>query len=169
MDMKPIFEASKDSKNRKWRHELDHDAESIWWLIFYWAITAQPKGEEKEPINHSAWSTLTGSADERHVLIQGLSAGSLSDGIHSAYELLFPLLCDLASILLVDRHWLDDSEARNKPEYITEAFQRLILQFVLDNGKKPFMEYEVDEKPRRVDQVSHEPSMSPTHSSLEVE
>ena len=22
----------------EWRHELDHDAESVFWLLFYWAM-----------------------------------------------------------------------------------------------------------------------------------
>jgi len=30
---------------RKWRHESDHDMESIFWLMLHWAMTAKPKGK----------------------------------------------------------------------------------------------------------------------------
>jgi hypothetical protein len=86
--------ASPDNANRLWRHELDHDAESV--LLLYWIP-------------------------------------------HSVYEPVFFLLSGLAAILLVDRHWLDESVTRNDPEYVPEAFQHLILQFILNNCDKKFM------------------------------
>ncbi|KAF8341503.1 uncharacterized protein EI90DRAFT_3012061 [Cantharellus anzutake] len=155
--------------NREWRHELDHDAESVWWLLLYWTVTAQPKGEPDESIAQSVWSLLTG--DDRHSLIHVLAGGpwpsseSTVTNIHTLYyKPLWPLLGRLAEILVIDRYWLEDSETRNAPQYISEAFQRLILQFILDNRKADFMMRQVKECPRRVEKDSQEPSHSATVS-----
>ncbi|KAF8341499.1 uncharacterized protein EI90DRAFT_2965881 [Cantharellus anzutake] len=155
--------------NREWRHELDHDAESVWWLLLYWTVTAQPKGEPDEFIAHSTWSILTG--DRRGRLIRDLAStpGEPDEGtgteIHTLYyKPLLPLLGRLAEILVIDRYWLEDSETRNAPQYVSEAFQRLILQFILDNREADFMVREVKERPRRVEKGSQEPSHSATAS-----
>jgi len=50
---------------------------------------------------------------------------------HLAYEPPESLLSDLSGILLVDRHWREQFEKRNHVEYDPEAFQRLVLQFIL--------------------------------------
>ncbi|KAF8341443.1 uncharacterized protein EI90DRAFT_2965802 [Cantharellus anzutake] len=156
--------------NSKWRHELDHDAESVWWLLFYWTVTAQPKGAEHEPIARGIWSLLTGD-DQRGLLIGALALGQgplgngTGTGIHSLYyKSLWPLFVRLANILAVDRYWLEGSETQNSPEYISEAFQRLILQFILDNREADFMVCQVEERPRRVQKASQEPHHSFTNS-----
>ncbi|KAF8338863.1 uncharacterized protein EI90DRAFT_3286468 [Cantharellus anzutake] len=158
-----------DCNNREWRHELDHDTESIWWLLLYWTVTVQPKGEPDEFIAHSTWSLLTGDRWDR--LIRDLASGpgepdeGTGTDIHTLYyKPLRPLLVRLAEILVIDRYWLEDSETRNAPQYVSEAFQRLILQFILDNRKADFMVRQVKERPRRVEKGSQEPSHSATAS-----
>ncbi|KAF8341470.1 uncharacterized protein EI90DRAFT_2965833 [Cantharellus anzutake] len=155
--------------NREWRHELDHDAESVWWLLLYWTVTAQPKEEPDEFISHSIWLLLTGGA--RSSLICDLASGpgepdeGTGTNIHTLYSTaLQPLFRKLAGILAVDRYWLEDSETRNAPQYVNEAFQRLILQFILKHREADFMVRQVKERPRRVEKGSQEPGYSATAS-----
>jgi len=132
----------------EWRHELEHDAESVFWLLLYWAIIVQPQGGEKESIRPNLWTGLVGNAKERNRLVRSLAQDS--DVTHSFFNPLSPLIEQLAAILVVDRHWLETSDERNQPEYINEAFQRLILQFILDNHDKDFMKHPVNHHLRKV-------------------
>lgn len=143
-------ETSRDTMNRKWRHELDHDAESVFWLLLYWAVGAQPEGFKNEPINRGIWSCLIGEVENRNLLVEG----RIDRATHSAYKPLRPLLESIAAILAVDRHWVESSDPRNDQVYLTEAFQRLVLQFILDNRGKEFMQYNVERSPRRPELTS---------------
>jgi hypothetical protein len=135
----------------EWRHELEHDAESVFWLLLYWAIMVQPQGGKREPIRPNLWTGLVGNAKERNRLVRSLAQDSddgFSDVTHSFFNPLLPLIEQLAAILVVDRHWLEKSDERNQPEYVNEAFQRLILQFILDNRGRDFMKHPVDSRLR---------------------
>ena len=57
-----ILDILEATPNIKWRHELDHDTESVFWLLFYWLVSAQPENEKVEPIS-----------DQRLYLIQFIS------------------------------------------------------------------------------------------------
>lgn len=70
--------------------------------------------------------------------------------IHSVFKAFWPLLQDLAQNLGVDRYWLD-CDSRNDPGYVLEAFQRLILDFILKNGEKTFMKCKVKQEPGRLE------------------
>jgi hypothetical protein len=132
-----------------WRHELEHDAESVFWLLLYWAMVVQPKNCFKEEINAASWDLLNGNDKSRQLLLFSLSQIILTNHIHSFYEPLLPLLGDLAAILLIDSHWLSPSDPRKDRLYITEAFQRLILEFIKNRGKD-FMDHPVDDTFRKV-------------------
>ncbi|KAG9048044.1 hypothetical protein FS837_000932 [Tulasnella sp. UAMH 9824] len=161
----PVANFSEDSKERVWRHELDHDVESVFWLMFYWALSARPKERPNEPINPTTWNSLIGGAGERETLIDGLNAKrDLKGTIHSAFEPLMGLISSLAGVLRLDRHWLNDSDSINDPEYIVEVFQRLILQFILDNRGKDFMGIQVDPKRRDIPDTPRAMSLSSTTS-----
>jgi len=138
---------SLDNGSHPWRHELDHDAESVFWLIYYWALCVQPEGYPKQDIPDDLWGGVTGSVGSR-IRILGAIAGRFypDHGTHSLYAPLWPLIEQLAAILLVDGYWLDNSEPRRNLGYITEAFQRLILDFVL---KHHFHVMQSHEKPSR--------------------
>ena len=69
---------------------------------------------------------------------------------------------NLAAFLVVDRHWLERSDQRHQPEYINEAFQRLILAFILENRSKEFMNHPVDSKLRVVEPVPQSERRSTT-------
>ncbi|KAG8946852.1 hypothetical protein FRC04_011399 [Tulasnella sp. 424] len=133
-EKKALLSPAADSSGRPWRHELDHDVESAFWLLLYWSMGVQPKGSPTKPLKAAAWTRYRG---------------------HHPFRLptLVPLLCKLAEILRVDRFWLDKNETRNDQEYIAEAFQRLILQFLLDNRNKDFMKCQVSDQLREVEEI----------------
>ena len=142
--------ANEYSHSHQWRHELEHDAESVFWLLLYWAMVVQPKlsakGLPNEYIDSAAWAEISGDAEKRNALISALAQGLLSRVTHSFFKPLQPLIENLAAFLVVDRHWLERSDKRNQPEYINEAFQRLILGFILEHRSKEFMNHPVDSK-----------------------
>jgi len=113
----------------------------------------QPQRGEKELILPSLWTALVGNAKEHNRLVRLLAQDS--DVTHSFFNPLSPLIEQLAAILVVDRHWLETSDERNQPEYINEAFQRLILQFILDNHDKDFMKHPVNHHLRKVRRVAY--------------
>jgi hypothetical protein len=161
-----VESASPDSVNRQWRHELDHDAESVFWLLLYWVVGVQPAEREKEDVSAFIWANLTGPVASRTALLWSLSEEeSLEELTHSTFRPLIPLLSDLAAFLVIDRHWLDKTEVRNNEQYIPEVFQRLILQFILDNRSKDFMTQPVDRRFRQVQVISQNLSLPGTGSS----
>ena len=48
-------EIDDNERDDGWRHELDHDAESVFWLILYWAMVVQPEECPKETIDSTSW------------------------------------------------------------------------------------------------------------------
>jgi hypothetical protein len=110
-------------------------------------------------MNRSIWGLLTGSAYDRNNLVRA----DLQMAVHSFYAPICPLLEDLAALLVVDRLWLEDSDPRRHVEYLCEAFQRLILGFILANRDSNFMEREIDDKPRDPSEYGR-PNLSLTSS-----
>ena len=148
-----------------WRHELDHDAESVFWLLLYWAMVVQPEGhpaEETEEMNSGWWSDLNGNHEDRGRLIDSFTGKLPHNVIHSVYKPLGPLIRDLATILRVDRYWFPASDPRNNLYYINEAFQRLILKFILDHRHDEFMHRPVDKTFRRVKVLQDSHAISAT-------
>jgi hypothetical protein len=80
-----VESASADSVNRQWRHELDHDAESVFWLLLYWVVGAQPAEREKEDVGAFIWASLTETVASRTALLRSLSEEeSLEEVTHSS-------------------------------------------------------------------------------------
>ena len=152
------------SQDDGWRHELDHDVESVFWLLLYWAMVMQPaEGPPGEYINSSIWTTLLGNIAVRKGLVSLLRTNVQPLNMtHSVYKPLLPLVGNLAAILEVDRHWLPKSNVRKSPEYICEAFQRLILQFIDSNHNEDFMTCRVHNTLRQVEQVVQSQALSHT-------
>jgi hypothetical protein len=136
----------------EWRRGLEHDAESVYWLLVYWAMVARPKDLPNEDIKVADWAYLL---THRVSLFFSTSLDT-----HSVYKPLRPLIRKLTDILVVDRHWLPASDVRNNPEYVNEAFQRLILQFILDNRDADFMEHPVSTTLRQSGKVPPGPNGS---------
>jgi len=157
------------SQDDGWRHELDHDVESVFWLLLYWAMVAQPKGgeDEKGYIPAGDWASLLGDFKQRNHLVWWLSSGDMPDNLtHSDYQPLWPLINSLAAILVVDRHWLPESDVRKRPGYICEAFQRLILQFIVSNRNEIFMTCPLGDALRPVQEVPQPQALTTTSSEL---
>ena len=123
---------------------------------------AQPVKCSKEALDHAHWSNLTSNVETRAHFIRGIAHNLANTTTHSFYKGLHPLLRRLAAILVVDRVWLEKTDARNDPEYTCEAFQRLILQFILDNRHKEFMWREVEPLRRKVGPLPRAPSLTET-------
>jgi hypothetical protein len=158
-----VIRTSMHSNSRQWRHELNHDAESVFWLLFFWVVGAPPMGCPPEAINPTTWTNLTDSVQSHISLIKALSAGEINKGTtHSVYQPVQPLLIALAAILVVDRFWLEESDTRNDPEYVCEAFQRLILQFLLDNHNEAFLRHKVETCCRDIGAFPQVPSLTET-------
>jgi hypothetical protein len=113
-------------------------------------MVVQPEKCSKEEINVAPWSNLNGSYESRQGLIGSVTGLMPSNLTHSFYKPLRPLIQDLAAILFIDSHWLPEDDLRKDPFYITEAFQRLILQFIIDNRDKEFMDHRVEKTFRKV-------------------
>jgi hypothetical protein len=142
-----------------WRHELEHDTESIFWLLLYWAVVVQPEGCSKESIDAASWSLLNGNHVSRQIIIKELPKLS-SKLIHPFYAQLQPLIEALAAILVVDSHWLPASDPRKDPFYITEAFQRSILEFIIANQNENFMRHRVEKTFRKVHGMQNSNALS---------
>jgi hypothetical protein len=159
-----------DNQSRgKWRHGLEHDVESVFWLLVYWAVMVQPERHKKEPkedVDPVLWGSLIGKSERRDDLIGSFSRGGwLTDLTHPAYKPLAILISQLSSFLVVDRHWLPESDCRSKPEYLNEAFQRLILQFIIENRHASFMDRTIDTTLRSTAEVPRSEART-TSSSL---
>ncbi|KAG9016674.1 hypothetical protein FRB90_002538 [Tulasnella sp. 427] len=158
----------KTTVHRSLRQELDHDIESVFWLMLYWAVTSQPVLEATEYIARATWEGLVNGVEGRGALLFNVYSQNLeARSLHSTLNPLLPLLSQLAEILVsVDRHWLDDGEIRNDPEYSAEAFQRLILQFILENSKNAFIDAVIDTSSRQLDPKTKEVPRTGTKNQI---
>jgi hypothetical protein len=148
-----IPRSANKSNDKQWRHELEHDTESVFWLLLYWCMSSQPRGHPEELVDSTAWSQLTGDVMKRIAMIGNLADNTLANVTHSHFKPLQTLIKSLAALLVVDWHWLDQSDKRNQPEYLAEAFQRLILAFILANRAKDFMDHPVERDLRPIQLV----------------
>jgi hypothetical protein len=116
-------------------------------------MVAQPENSHKEKIHAGSWDDLNGNHESRERLIRSLPDSMSPNLVHSFYEPLRPLIQDLAAILVIDSHWLPASDPRKDRYYITEAFQHLILDFIIKNRNKEFMDRRVDKTFRDVHSI----------------
>ncbi|KAG8812918.1 hypothetical protein FRC19_002805 [Serendipita sp. 401] len=133
----------------EFRHEQRYDAESVFWYLLWWSLLAQPaEGYPVELIPSSTWSNLTGPEDDRHEIFV---VSNKNFRLHSAYSKLAELLNSMRQHLLVDSQFTKDP-IKKRPDYLTEVFQRLILNFLVENEDQPFMVLEKSDKDRKVPQ-----------------
>ena len=79
-----------NKSHSEFRHKLNHDVESIFWLLLYWAMVVQPEGpSSKEKIDALSWVQLNGDHKLRHQLLRGEISSNVT---HLFYE---PLLMKL--------------------------------------------------------------------------
>ena len=133
------------------RHKLRYDAESVFWCLFWWCILAQPSGKNvsRSDIAHQDWYHLTTTKDQRDVIVLKFPTGCL----HPDYKFLEPLLQDMAKLLRGDYDFSQDNARRNSDEYMSEAFQRLLLNFLYNHWEEPFMNMEKSPEKREVEKI----------------
>lgn len=134
-----------------WRHMLRHDAESIYTLLLYWAIHARPKDlllpETYIPI--ALWGALhSDNIEEKTATFTSVGPHTL----HPAYSQLHLLLQELGAQLEHDHHWAPEGVLQ-EPEYVHEALQRLIIDFLIQHHASPFMDLEIADTHREVQRV----------------
>jgi hypothetical protein len=142
-----LLEETKEAADREWFHELRHDAESVFWLLLWWAVHVCPaNGEEAEAqIWDDFWAALVAPTESGRDGRKKLLTEMIDDEgwLHSAYKPLEGLLKSMALHLRADLHWVTDKNENFKemrdPEFMHEAFQRHIFNFLVTNKENPFM------------------------------
>jgi hypothetical protein len=140
-----------------WRHDLDHEAESVFWVLVYWLMAASPVGLPEERIDKGVFSSFSGNVNNRHKFV----SGSMEDIGHSYSNAVVPLIENIGAILKIDRFWLPVGSPRKNPEYAGEAFQRLVLAFLEDHRDEEFMNHEIDRDHPRI--VEKKPEVLTVH------
>jgi hypothetical protein len=130
-----------------------------------WLMVVQPEKCPKETIHSPSWASLLGNFEDRQAFVNGLATQPYNL-THLFYEPLRSLIKDLAGILVIDGHWLPASDPRSDPYYVNEAFQRLILNFMIKNRGKEFMGHPVEKTFRKVEGVQHSDAKSTTGSEI---
>ena len=123
------------------RHELRHDAESTVWVLLYWAVFAAPEGKESVDISTVVWSIISSKEGSQHP--QRFSTledhEAQKDFVHPELHQLSPLLASMARLIRGYFHWVKEEQYKH-PEYLHDALQRIILNFVLENKDAPFID-----------------------------
>jgi hypothetical protein len=138
-----------DAPLDEFQHLLRYDAESAFWLLLWWCIQAQPAKGVSSVILHAYWSILVSGDNIRESFINNFPRNCL----HPSYSELTTLLIDMGRHLQGDLKFSKTKE-RKEPDYIHEVFQRLILNFLVTNEDKPFMNLAKVDKPRPVEDLS---------------
>ena len=77
-----------------------------------------------------------------HILLSMLDCKDVdfqNDFIHPEYDQLLPLIISMAALIREDYHWVKEEKYRH-PEYLHDALQHVILNFVLENKDVPFID-----------------------------
>jgi hypothetical protein len=131
----------KDGADRKWLHELRHDAESVFWLLLWWAVHAC--SEPALPVRNDFWQDLVAPTGPDYDARDGLltKVSTRKGWLDPAYAHLETLLKSMVSHLTADLHWVTDKDPKEmrEAEYVHEAFQRHIFNFLVTNKEQSFM------------------------------
>jgi len=161
-----------------WTHKLYHDAESVFWLLVWWAIHLRPVSSPPTKIKSKIFGYLTNidlenRDDPRTMFLQLLDKGS--SWLDPGYQELEPLFKQMAIQLKGDLYWAKSPEMTD-PEFLHEALQRLIFDFLMRNKEAHFMTLEKDPEHREIGvQVrqhaykQYTPSVKRSHSTMEGE
>ena len=167
------YEIPSDKELKPFKHKLQYDAESVFWLLLYWAIRACPADDTSpasKKIAKRYWSALTDTPDEvgwepRDDFIFPPPYLSFFRGaVHPVYQPLETLLENMAKQLRGDHEQVPD-DSRKKDDYLHEVFQRLILNFLFTHDDKSFMTKQKGTVPRK---PVEEPVMKASMSASQV-
>ena len=161
------YRNASDKPYDPFKHKLQYDAESVFWLLLWWAIQACPLGAslDDNKIDERDWAALRSKQDEKRDPRERFVKESLTDVFHPAYEPLEALLEDMAEQLCGDHHEQGDDQSRKLPDYLHEAFQRLIIKFLFAHYDEDFMTTQKREEFRKISDVA---PMVPPKSSHQI-
>ncbi|KAH6904002.1 hypothetical protein BKA70DRAFT_1194062 [Coprinopsis sp. MPI-PUGE-AT-0042] len=159
------------------RHELYHEAESIFWVMFYWILLAKPASLPQPPPQSGSsgacdlvplyiWAELLTAGGRNNVIVGGATFSATN--LHWAYGKLSTLIASLSKYLKVDPYWFEPTSSRSNPEFVHECFQREILNFLFKHVDEPFMTLKKSKTARVVDEESTTPSLSTTSVASRV-
>ncbi|PPQ85292.1 hypothetical protein CVT25_010065 [Psilocybe cyanescens] len=137
---------------REWRHELYHDAESIFWIIFYWFILANPEPgnfEQKVDTGHWLYFIDTLNCLKRNTLMRQIGLREVP--LHSRFSPALMLLSDLAQAVYPGPYYMAEDNPRSRPDFVHEVFQRAILNFIIKHKDEDFINLEIDLEFRRLE------------------
>jgi hypothetical protein len=144
----------------EWLHKLHHDAESAFWLLVWWAVHIRPitgpntlHGPGISTVPSEVWMQLTNidtrtHTDSRPAFLQSLVLGN-TNWLDEKYQELGPLFEKMAMQIESDLHWANRAKGcppeMLKPDFMHEALQRILFDFLLENTEKPFMTLQAHE------------------------
>jgi hypothetical protein len=140
---------SEDKKsNQPFTHQLRYDAESVFWLLLWWALHAQPEPDdhsEKSLIYYDTWVTLNSDREARESFIPNFR-GNLFHPFYNPLDALLRLMAGQLS------GYPEESRdpSRRKDEYLHEALQRSIFDFLFNNYDESFMTTKINPESRGV-------------------
>jgi hypothetical protein len=140
-------------------HRLSYDAESILWLLLWWAIQIQPdEPNSTNLIPGGLWAALTAGQGKNDLRGSTFVLGSPAI-CHPDYRRLDKLLQSLFQQLSGYQEYVvlrgkgykhkviagkeTPEDTRIQPDYLHEAFQRHILAFLVRHHKEPFMKKQI--------------------------
>jgi len=139
------------------RHELRYDGESAVLIFFWWIVFAAPQGKDLIYIDEILWRSLSSQGwtrRPRHELTILLQDNDPEGGlVHPEYRQLLPLVESMLNLIQSDYHWVKE-EMYKHPEYLHDALQRVILNFVLENKEAPFMDLQKSPEYRPVEIIN---------------
>jgi hypothetical protein len=162
----------------KHSHMLSYDAESILWLLLYWAIQVRPKRGSRDEVPNHIWVNLTGGNETRDPRTNFVNTLAVFDNLcHPDYQPLDDLLKTLFEHLAGYQEYVlrpegakvamalpatpfdmtavpnlsETEDPRMKPEYLHEVFQRIIFDFIVKNRQEVFMEKKISRSPRKAE------------------
>ncbi|KIM22937.1 hypothetical protein M408DRAFT_28288 [Serendipita vermifera MAFF 305830] len=155
-----ILRTTQEAADREWFHQLRHDAESVFWLLLWWVIHVRPDNDKSPThIPEDLWKTLTQPTKSQYDSRTGLltTMQTQRGWLDPAYMALEELVRKMAAHIQGDLHWVTDKhpEEMKDPEYVHEAFQRLIFNFLVENQSESFMAQENHSKNREVGSSVH--------------
>ena len=127
-----------------WTHELRHDAESVFWLLVWWAPRDNPILHGPSQIRCDIYGYLVGvdpamGKDNLAYFMAELAEGQ--SWLDPEYQELEPLFRQMARQLDGDLCWAEYGAPKEMedPEFLHEALQRITFNFLMEHRTKWFM------------------------------
>jgi len=180
-----LLEIPEEVGSLPWAHELRHDGESVFWLLVWWAIHLRPKhlsSSKSDPpseIDSFTYMSLTDIDLAKRRDFRGSFMQELANEVSwldPAYRELEPLFLQMARQLTGDLYWANRATKNPDflhPDFLHEALQRIIFNFLMENRAKDFMHCEKDSNhrvvKRQIQQHGYKQGPTPTkrtHSTM---